>query len=172
MARRSGQTYIQIMRRWILSIALPLAALTLAVAETPRVEKGSPKELRGVERICIASSDPAHVEMLSERLRAALPDLQIVDDPEQAEVMLVVTFQEETIAAAPQPAGACSSCGASAWKPPPQTMTRAVASVVRPVGPDCYRRLVASTWTGPAPPILCNQIVQHFAKAYRKANKG
>jgi hypothetical protein len=159
------------MRRWIF-IAAACAALTLAAADAPRVEKGSPKELRGVERLCIASNDPAQVEILSERLRAVLPDLEIVDDPEQAEVMLVVTFQEESITSAPPPAGACGSCSASAWSPPPQTVTRAVASVVRPTGPDSYRKLITSTWSGPAAPLLCNQIAQHFARAYRKANKG
>ncbi|MFN2239908.1 MAG: hypothetical protein ABR524_11000 [Thermoanaerobaculia bacterium] len=51
-------------------------------------------------------------------------------------------------------------------------MIKAVASVVRPIGPDSYRKLVTSTWSGPAPSILCNQIVQHFVKAYRKANRG
>jgi hypothetical protein len=160
------------MRRRIFFIAFALAALTLAAAEPPRIEKGSPKELRGVERLCIASNDLSQVEFLSERLRSALPDLVIVDDPEQAEVVLVVTFQEETIASAPPPAGSCSSCSASAWNPAPQTVIKAVASVVRPIGPDSYRRLLTSTWSGSAPPILCNQIAQHFARAYRKANRG
>jgi hypothetical protein len=159
------------MRRWTL-IALVLAAVTLAAADPPRVEKGSPKELRGVARICIASNDPAQVETLAERLRSALPDLQIVDVPEQAEVVLIVTFHEETVAAAPPPAGSCSSCSASAWNPAPQTVIRAVASVVRPLGPEHYRKLITSTWSGPASPILCNQIAQHFARAYRKANRG
>lgn len=160
------------MRRWTLFIALAFAAVTLAGADAPRVEKGSPKELRGIERLCIASSDPAQVEMLSERLRTALPDLEIVDTPERAEVILVVTFQEVTLTTAPPPAGSCSSCSASAWNPGPLTVTKAVATVVRPIGPDSYRKLITSTWSGPAPPILCNQIVQHFAKAYRKANRG
>ena len=160
------------MRRWIFFIALVFATGTLTAADAPRVEKGSPKELRGVQRICIASNDPSQIEGLSERLRTALPDLEIVDTPEQAQVMLVVTFQDETMTAAPPPAGPCSSCSASAWTPAPRSVTRAVASVVRPIGPDCYRKLITSTWSGPATPILCNQIVQHFVKAYRKANRG
>jgi hypothetical protein len=160
------------MRHRIFFIALAVAALTLAAAETPRVEKGSPKELRGIERLCIASNDLAQVEILAERLRSVLPDLEIVDDPEQAEVVMVVTFHEETITAAPPPAGSCSSCSASAWTPPSQSVIKAVASVVRPIGPDNYRRLLTSTWSGSTHTIMCNQIVQHFARAYRKANRG
>lgn len=151
--------------------ALIVAALTSA-ADPPRVEQGSPAELRGVTRLYIAAADEEQRRDLASRLKAAITPLEIVDDPSRAEVLLVVTVWTEEVAEPPSAGSTCRPCEAARRaRATPELVSRAIATTVRPVGANHFRQLTKFTWSGSATAVLHHQLVQHFATAYRRANR-
>jgi hypothetical protein len=153
-------------------LGLVLAAVAaVAQPQPPRVEKGSPRELRGVSRVFVTVSEPERVAEYEALLAEALPSIEIVRDPAEADVMLVVTTWTESRRLVSPSGSECNSCEeARRLQATPPPLYHATASVVRPVGPDTYRQLVKSSCSGLVEASLAPRIVEQVAAAYRKAN--
>jgi hypothetical protein len=160
-----------------LSLLCLLCACLVACAQAPVVEYGQPGELRGINKIFLdTGTDLKQRALILAELakeKKELPDLVVLDAPDQAEAILVFTTARErelvTMAANPQIVPGTPS-GAT-----PIYRRRLIASgyVFIPKGADRRRILLDYKESAPERKStrLASGFAQSFIKAYRAANQ-
>ena len=155
----------------ILLVSLLLAAASLAQPAPPQVEEGKPAELKGLTRLAIVAQDPACLPPLREHFDKALKNLEVVEDPAEAQVILVLTTAWER---EPGPEPAPSGCSCQPQEPKKRETIETcvvVASLLKPLGPNHVRRLLLVRRTGPREDILIERVATEIEKAWKKANR-
>jgi len=112
----------------------------------PPIEYGSPSELKGVTRIYVDTGASIREQQeIVKSLRKSIPSLDIVRNPDDAEVILVyrvVVYTYPTVTATSTTTVSPNGSSQTTSQAGPQTEQRTIGLVEKPLGPNRVRLLM------------------------------
>jgi len=172
-----------ILQRISLSVSTLFLVALVCAAQQARIEPGNPRELKGVNRICVQADDEKTRQKIAAQIKQQLPQLMFVEKAEEAQVVLI--FQETRRGyrnSYPRsPRGSQERRGSTQQVQSPNAPNFptgefeivAVGEVIKSVGPDSSRRLMRfdDALSSPLEDKLSSEFAGAFIKIYKKANR-
>ena len=156
------------MIKLILAMAILTSSAAVICAQPRTSQPGTPDDLKQVTAINITSGDPHTREIIRNRISINLPQLEVVDDPKDAQVWLVFKRERETYFKRDS-TSELTATGVSNGSSDSHFV--AAAEILKPTADGRFKRLSRFERSADSDQELAEQFADYFVRLYKRANR-